>query len=46
MGTFSKSFASTGGYIAGREEVVYFIKHIARSFLFSAAIPPAEIAPE
>jgi 8-amino-7-oxononanoate synthase len=44
MGTFSKSFASTGGYIAGSEEVVYFIKHIARSFLFSAAIPPASAA--
>ena len=44
MGTFSKSFASTGGYIAGSEEVVYFIKHIARAFLFSAAIPPASAA--
>jgi len=44
MGTFSKSFASTGGYIAGTEEVVYFIKHIARAFLFSAAIPPASAA--
>jgi 8-amino-7-oxononanoate synthase len=44
MGTFSKSFASTGGFIAGSEEVVYFIKHIARAFLFSASIPPASAA--
>jgi 8-amino-7-oxononanoate synthase len=44
MGTFSKSFASTGGFIAGPEEVVYFIKHTARAFLFSASIPPASAA--
>ena len=44
MGTFSKSFASTGGFVAGTEEVIYFIKHIARSFLFSASIPPASAA--
>jgi 8-amino-7-oxononanoate synthase len=44
MGTFSKSFASTGGFIAGSEEVIYFIKHTARSFLFSASIPPASAA--
>ena len=44
MGTFSKSLASTGGFIAGSAEVIYFIKHIARSFLFSAAAPPAMAA--
>lgn len=44
MGTFSKSFASTGGFIAGSEEVIYFIKHTARAFLFSASIPPASAA--
>ncbi|HUE76081.1 MAG TPA: aminotransferase class I/II-fold pyridoxal phosphate-dependent enzyme, partial [Chloroflexota bacterium] len=44
MGTFSKSFASTGGFIAGDAEVIYFIKHAARSLLFSAAIPPASAA--
>lgn len=44
MGTFSKSFASTGGFIAGDEEVIYFIKHTARAFLFSASIPPASAA--
>jgi 7-keto-8-aminopelargonate synthetase-like enzyme len=44
MGTFSKSFASTGGFVAGDEEVIYYIKHHARSFLFSASIPPAAAA--
>jgi 7-keto-8-aminopelargonate synthetase-like enzyme len=44
MGTFSKSFASTGGFVAGAEEVIYFVKHIARAFLFSASIPPASAA--
>lgn len=39
MGTFSKSFASMGGYIAGDETVVDFIKHNARSLIFSASIP-------
>ncbi|MBC7690346.1 MAG: aminotransferase class I/II-fold pyridoxal phosphate-dependent enzyme [Methylotenera sp.] len=41
MGTFSKSFASIGGYVAGTEEVIHFIKHKARTFMFSAAMPPA-----
>lgn len=44
MGTFSKSLASTGGFIAGTAEVIYFIKHSARAFLFSASIPPASAA--
>jgi 8-amino-7-oxononanoate synthase len=44
MGTFSKSFASTGGFIAGDADVIYYIKHNARSFLFSASIPPASAA--
>ncbi len=39
MGTFSKSFASIGGYIAGDENVIHFIKHNARSLIFSASIP-------
>jgi 8-amino-7-oxononanoate synthase len=39
MGTFSKSFASIGGYIAGDEDVINFIKHNARSLIFSASIP-------
>jgi 8-amino-7-oxononanoate synthase len=44
MSTFSKSFASLGGYIAGDESVIHFIKHTARSMIFSASIPPANAA--
>jgi 8-amino-7-oxononanoate synthase len=44
MGTFSKSFASIGGYVAGSAEVIHYIKHKARSFIFSAAMPPAAAA--
>ena len=39
MGTFSKSFASIGGYIAGDDVVIDFVKHNARSLIFSASIP-------
>jgi 8-amino-7-oxononanoate synthase len=41
MGTFSKSFASIGGFVAGAADVVSYIKHKARPFIFSAALPPA-----
>ena len=44
MGTFSKSFASIGGYVAGAADVIHYIKHKARSFIFSAAMPPAAAA--
>lgn len=44
MGTFSKSFASLGGVIAGPFEVINFIKHKARSVVFSASITPASVA--
>jgi len=44
MSTFSKSFASLGGFIAGDEDVVHFIKHNARSMIFSASIPPSNAA--
>jgi 8-amino-7-oxononanoate synthase len=44
MGTFSKSFASLGGFIAGDEAVIHYIKHTARSMIFSASIPPANAA--
>jgi 8-amino-7-oxononanoate synthase len=40
MSTFSKSFASLGGFIAGDEQVIHYIKHHARSLIFSASIPP------
>lgn len=44
VGTFSKSFASLGGFVAGDESVIHFIKHHARSLMFSAAIHPAAAA--
>jgi 8-amino-7-oxononanoate synthase len=44
MGTYSKSLASIGGFIAGSEEVIHYIKHFARSLMFSASPPPASVA--
>lgn len=44
MGTFSKSFASLGGFIAGDEETIHFVKHFARELIFSASIPPGSVA--
>lgn len=44
MGTFSKSLASLGGYMAAKAEVVDFVKHASRPFIFSASIPPASCA--
>ena len=44
MSTFSKSMASIGGFIAGSFPVVDYIKHTARSLIFSASIPPANTA--
>lgn len=44
MSTFSKSFASLGGFIAGEEQVIDYIQHHARSLIFSASIPPANAA--
>jgi 8-amino-7-oxononanoate synthase len=44
MGTFSKSFASLGGFIAGAEDVIHYIQHHARSLIFSASMTPANTA--
>jgi 8-amino-7-oxononanoate synthase len=44
MGTFSKSFASLGGFIAGEAEVIHYIQHHARSLIFSASMPAASVA--
>lgn len=44
VGTFSKSFASLGGFVAGDEQVIHYIQHHARSLIFSAAIHPAAAA--
>ncbi|MDX9714139.1 MAG: pyridoxal phosphate-dependent aminotransferase family protein [Dissulfurispiraceae bacterium] len=44
MGTYSKSLASIGGFIAGDADVVHYIKHTARALIFSASPPPASVA--
>ena len=44
MSTFSKSFASLGGFIAGDADVISYIKHNGRSIIFSASIPPSNAA--
>jgi 8-amino-7-oxononanoate synthase len=44
MGTFSKSLASIGGFICGDADMIHFIKHNARTLIFSAAPPPASVA--
>jgi len=44
MGTFSKSFASMGGFIAGNDDVLTDIKHSSRTLMFSAAPPPSNVA--
>jgi 8-amino-7-oxononanoate synthase len=44
MGTFSKSLASLGGFVAGDERVISYIRHHSRALIFSAAMPPSAIA--
>lgn len=44
MGTFSKSFASLGGFIATDKEVTNFLRHHSRSYIFTASITPASTA--
>jgi 8-amino-7-oxononanoate synthase len=44
MGTFSKSLASVGGFIAGESAVIDYLKHTARPFVFSASLPAASVA--
>ncbi len=44
MGTFSKSLASLGGFVAGDADVIDFLKHNARSVMFSASMTPASVA--
>jgi len=44
MGTFSKSFASIGGFIAGDADIIHYIQHHARSQIFSAALPAPNLA--
>lgn len=44
VGTFSKSLASLGGFIAGDEDVIHYVRHVSRPFIFSASITPANAA--
>jgi 8-amino-7-oxononanoate synthase len=44
MGAFSKSLASVGGFIAGKADVMEYIRHHARSMIFSASLPPTNTA--
>ena len=44
MGTFSKSFASLGGFMASEERVVDYAMHVSRPYIFSASIPPSNAA--
>ncbi|MGH9762910.1 MAG: aminotransferase class I/II-fold pyridoxal phosphate-dependent enzyme, partial [Blastocatellia bacterium] len=44
MGTFSKSFASIGGFVAARRDVIDYIKHHSRAFVYSASLAPANAA--
>ncbi|RZN16008.1 MAG: 8-amino-7-oxononanoate synthase [Methanosarcinales archaeon] len=43
MGTLSKALGSMGGYVAGREELIEYLINIARSFIFTTALPPAAV---
>lgn len=44
MGTFSKSFAGLGGFIAGEERVISYVKHHARQLIFAASMTPGSVA--
>lgn len=44
MGTFSKSLASLGGYMAAKKEVCEYVRHVSRPFIFCASITPANVA--
>ncbi len=44
MGTLSKTIPSVGGYVAGDEDLVKFLRHQSRAYIFSAALPPAQAA--
>lgn len=44
MGTFSKSFAGIGGFVAGDDDIIDYIQHNARTMIFSASMPPSAAA--
>jgi len=44
MGTLSKTIPSVGGYVAGKQDMINFLRHASRAYIFSAALPPAQAA--
>ncbi len=44
MGTLSKTIPSVGGYVAANKEIVTYLSHLSRAYMFSAALPPAQAA--
>jgi 7-keto-8-aminopelargonate synthetase-like enzyme len=44
MGTLSKTIPSVGGYVAGRKELIEYLRHASRAYIFSAALPPGQAA--
>jgi len=44
MGTLSKTIPSVGGYIAGNADLIKYLRHQSRAYIFSAALPPAQTA--
>ncbi|HMU94242.1 MAG TPA: aminotransferase class I/II-fold pyridoxal phosphate-dependent enzyme, partial [Anaerolineales bacterium] len=44
MGTLSKTIPSVGGYVAARKEIIQYLRHASRAYIFSAALPPAQAA--
>ena len=44
MGTLSKTIPSVGGYVAAKKEIISYLRHASRAYIFSAALPPAQAA--
>jgi len=44
MGTLSKTIPSVGGYVAGKADMISYLRHASRAYIFSAALPPAQAA--
>ena len=44
MGTLSKTIPSVGGYVAGKKDIITYLRHACRAYIFSAALPPAQAA--
>ncbi|HET9908431.1 MAG TPA: aminotransferase class I/II-fold pyridoxal phosphate-dependent enzyme [Anaerolineales bacterium] len=44
MGTLSKTIPSVGGYVAAKKDIITYLRHASRAYIFSAALPPAQAA--